>query len=414
MNRFKLVSTILLLTILAAAAMNAHAQDGNQRKLDIYGYFATRWEKTFDEPTLQNGEIVKEKAAGTWSYPSLNLMMQGQVTNDFKVFLNFNGGGADKINVQNYWGEYSPFRSVNIRVGKTYRKFGLYNEILDAVPTYYGIEPPELFDADHLIISRTTTVMIHGAVDAGKKGILNYSVSNDSGEGESQMGAFPTGWDLNYKSSTGSFTLGTSGYASFGPAISDVAVGDGSPKSGVLPWMARDDFRVLGFYTEFNKSNLLLQFEYWNASHTALRDPDSTVAMILGGKPNAQQLARFLIDPLAPVTPSNINTKGDYKINTAYIRAGYSIESKVGEWGPYFQWDYYSNPETIGKKKYGGDNEAGVSDNGKFVKWTGGLVFRPIPEVAVKFDSSVHRYIMGGKHVSYPEVRFDISYVFGR
>lgn len=42
------------------------------------------------------------------------------------------------------------------------------------------------------------------------------------------------------------------------------------------------------------------------------------------------------------------------------------------------------------------------------------MIYRPIPEVAVKFDSSVHQYIMGGQHVSYPEVRLDISYVFGR
>ena len=412
MRRSRLVSFTLLLIVSAAFAASASAQDF-QRKLDIYGYFATRWEKTFEEPTLQNNQIVKEKSAATWGYPSLNLMMQGQVTNDFKVFLNFSGGGADNLKVQNYWGEYSASREANIRVGKIYRKFGLYNEILDAVPTYYGIEPPELFDADHLIVSRTTTLMFHGSTDAGK-GIVNYSVSNDSGEGESQMGAFPTGWDLNYKTNTGAVTIGTSGYASFGPAVSDVAVGDGSPKSGVLPWMKEDDFRIVGLYSEFNKHNLTLQFEYWNAKHTALRDPANTVAMILGANPNAQQRARFLIDPTAPVTTANINTKGDYDVNTAYVRAGYSIESKIGEWGPYFQWDYYSNPETIAKKKYGGDNEAGVSDNGKFVKWTGGLVYRPVPEVAVKFDSSVHRYIMGGQHVSYSEVRLDISYVFGR
>ena len=370
MKRFRFVGIFLLPVVLAAFIVSAQAQD-IQRKLDIYGYFSTRWEKTFDEPTLQDNQIVEEESAGTWSYPSLNLMMQGQVSNNFRVFLNLNGGGADTLKVQNYWGEYSASRAVNIRAGKIYRKFGLYNEILDAVPTYYGIEPPELFDKDHLIISRTTTLMLHGAVDAGT-GILNYSISNDSGEGESQMGAFPTGWDLNYRTGTGSFTFGTSGYASFGPAVSDVGVGDGAPQSGVLPWMAEDDFKVLGVYTEFNKYNLTLQFAYWNADHTALRDPDSTVSMILGGNPNAQQLARFLIDPLAPVTASNINTNGNYDVNTAYVRGGYSIESKIGEWGPYFQWDYYSNPETIGKKKYGGDNEAGVSDNGKFVKWTGG------------------------------------------
>ena len=185
MKRFRFVGIFLLPVVLAAFIVSAQAQD-IQRKLDIYGYFSTRWEKTFDEPTLQDNQIVEEESAGTWSYPSLNLMMQGQVSNNFRVFLNLNGGGADTLKVQNYWGEYSASRAVNIRAGKIYRKFGLYNEILDAVPTYYGIEPPELFDKDHLIISRTTTLMLHGAVDAGT-GILNYSISNDSGEGESQI-----------------------------------------------------------------------------------------------------------------------------------------------------------------------------------------------------------------------------------
>ncbi len=412
MNCLKSVSPLLALVLVFAYTASAEAQD-TQRKLDIYGYFATSWEKTFNEPALQNGEIVKEKAPASWDYPSLNLMMQGQVSEKFRVFLNFNGGGGEDLSVRNYWGEYSAMPEFNIRVGKIYRKFGLYNEILDAVPTYYGIEPPEVFDPDHLIVSRTTTLMVHGAFDAGK-GVLNYAFTNDSGEGDSLSGAFPVGWDFNYKTSTGNLTIGTSGYTSAGPANSDVDVGEGSPKSGVLPWMAEDDLRIVGVYAEFKIKSLLLQSEYANAEHTALRDPSKTLAMIDGGNPNAFQLARFLKNPSAPATIDNINTNGNYQVDTAYVRGGYSIETEVGEFGPYFQCDYYSNPETIAKKTYGGDNEAGVSDNGKFVKWTGGIVFRPVPEVAVKLDSSTHRYIMGGQHVSYPELRLNVSYIFGR
>jgi len=51
---------------------------------------------------------------------------------------------------------------------------------------------------------------------------------------------------------------------------------------------------------------------------------------------------------------------------------------------------WYSNPETIAKKKYGGDNEAGAADDGVFYKSTVGLVYRPAPEVAIKFDQSFH------------------------
>ena len=35
-----------------------------------------------------------------------------------------------------------------LRTGKIYRPFGQFNELLDAVPTYLGMEPPELFDKD--------------------------------------------------------------------------------------------------------------------------------------------------------------------------------------------------------------------------------------------------------------------------
>ena len=90
MNCCKLVNPLLVLALVLTCAASAQAQD-TQRKLDIYGYFATSWEKTFNEPSLQNGQIVKEKAPAAWDYPSLNLMMQGQVSSKFRAFLNFNG-----------------------------------------------------------------------------------------------------------------------------------------------------------------------------------------------------------------------------------------------------------------------------------------------------------------------------------
>jgi hypothetical protein len=85
----------------------------------------------------------------------------------------------------------------------------------------------------------------------------------------------------------------------------------------------------------------------------------------------------------------------------------------VGEIGPYLQWDWYSNPETIASKTFGGDNEAGVADDGVFNKGTLGMLYRPIPRVAVKLDGSVHHYTFMGQRVNYPELRFDVSYTFG-
>jgi hypothetical protein len=408
-RRICLVPILTVLTAIIVAG-TVEAQGFNDR-VNIYGYFATRFEKTFSEPSLDGDQIVKETSVGEWTNPSLNVMMQHQIDKRFKAFLNLNGSSGEALDVRNFWGEFSASRYANFRLGKVYRKFGLYNELLDAVPSYYGIEPPELFDSDHLIVSRTTTLMMHGSADV-QSGLLSYSLSTDNGEGDPFKNAFPMAYDLRYKTGTGILTFGTSGYSSFGPANSDVSVGEGSPKSGVLPWMSEDKFWVLGGCAELNLKGVMVQSEFWHADHNATRDPEKTVEMITGAKPNTNQRSRFMTTPAEPAKVENIDPNGDYNINTYYLRAGYSIESKVGEFGPYMQYDFYSNPETVGKKTYGGDNEAGVSDDGKFVKWTLGVLYRPLPQVAVKLDGSQHRYVLGGRNVTYPELRFDVSYIF--
>lgn len=383
--------------------------------LNIYGYFATRIEKNWSVPSLAGTQIVKESEPAAWTYPFFNVMFQHQTSEKFKMFVNLNGARAGTIDVRNLWGEYSASNALNIRLGKLYRKFGLYNEILDAVPTYYGIEAPELFDADHLIISRTSTFMVYGGFPVGA-GSLNYSLSTDNGEGSSDTFEenFPLGWDLNYQFGGGDYTVGVSGYTTSGDSHPDVALGGGSPKSGVLPWMADDHFSVLGGYAEGKIKNLTLQFEFWNAPHNAARHPALVVRMINGAKPNATQLSRFLLDPAGAVAENNVRVQGDYTVKTWYWRAGYSLETKYGEFGPYAQWDYYSNPETIASKTFGGDDEAGATDTGKFNKATLGLVFRPTPEVAIKLDYSSHLQKFKSGTQSFPEVRLDFSYIFGQ
>ena len=103
-----------------------------------------------------------------------------------------------------------------------------------------------------------------------------------------------------------------------------------------------------------------------------------------------------------------------YDVQTYYFRAGYSIETSFGELGPYVQWDWYRNAETIGNKTYGGDDEAGTADDGEFTKLTIGAVFRPVPQVAAKLDFSSHNYRLNATNVSYPEFRFDVSFIFGQ
>jgi hypothetical protein len=382
-------------------------------ELNIYGYFSTRFEKTFAEPGVENGRIVKSDAPSEFIHPFFNILLQHQITNKFKAFVNINGSGGGSIDLRNFWGEYSPSALFNLRFGKIYRKFGLYNEILDAVPTYYGIEPPELFDADHLMISRTTTLMVYGSLSM-PVGSLNYSFSTDNGEGGAAKDVVPIGYDLNYKFGGGDYTLGLSGYTSGGETTSDISVGEGSPRSGVLPWMAADDFSLVGGYVEGKIGNLTLQAEYWKSPHGIKRDPASVVAMINGADPNANQLARFLISPGAGASEANVRIADKYDAKTWYVRAGYSFETKAGEIGPYVQWDYYSNPETIAKKRFGGDNEAGVADDGVFRKSTIGVVVRPIPQVAAKLDQGFHFYKLNGEDVNYWEIRLDVSLLFGQ
>lgn len=409
------VTAFLVVVLLISIAQPSRAFEvtmADPLKVDLYGYFATRYEKVWDEPALEGSKTVKEDSPGEWDNPYVNLMGQSQIWDKYKVYFNLNGESAGNVDVRNIWGEYSPSERFNVRIGKIYRKFGLYNEILDAVPTYIGIEPPELFDGDHLILSRTTTLMVHGKLPLGD-GTLNYGLYTDNGEGGKDDDTFPLGLDLNYRFGDDNQVVGLSAYHSFGETGSDVDVGDGSPDGGVLPWMAEDEFWVLGGYVETNIGNLLLQAAYWHASHDAERDVDSVITVVNDAGINATQLDRFLIDPTAPAAPGNVDTDGDYDVDTWYIRAGYSMETGVGEIVPYVQWDWYENEETIKSKTYGGDNEAGAADDGEFNKATIGVVYRPIPKLAIKLDGSGHFYEFNGEDEWYPEVRLDVSWIFG-
>ncbi len=402
-RRIRLVLALAMLFPLTVSAQDA---------LSVYGYFSTRLEKSFQVPTAEGGNVVKESGPREFTQPFFNVMMQHQFDPRFKAFVNLNGAGAGNVDVRNLWGEWTPSNAFNLRVGKIYRKFGLYNEILDAVPTYYGIEAPEAFDGDHLLISRTTTAMAYGFVRAGA-GKLSYSLSTDNGEGRDVENTLPLGADVNYNFGRGNYTVGVSGYTSGGATNGDRTVGGGSPKSGVLPWMARDSFTVVNAYAEARVNSLTLQAEWAQADHKAQRDAAAVVQVVNGAGINGAQRARFLIDPNGPVTAANVRRSGDHTIQTWYLRAGYSKETSKGELGPYLQWDAYSNPETIASKRFGGDDEAGVADDGKFTKGTVGLVYRPVPQVAFKVDASVHRYRFLGRSVSYPELRIDLSYAFG-
>ncbi len=384
-----------------------------QENLSVYGYFSTRLEQGINVPSWDGAQIVRETPPHEFSSPFFSLMAQSTMGERFRVYVNINGAdGGGLATIRNSWGEYNGSNAFNLRIGRMYRRFGLYNEILDATPTYYGIEPPETFDTDHLIVSRTTMAMVYGRKPT-PNGDFNYSVTTDNGEGGVVKNAVPVGGDVNFAVKGGRGTVGVSGYTSGGWAVSDVALGDGSPKAGVLPWMARDHFTVVNGYVEAKVDRWTVQFEAAVADHKAIRDVDAVITVVDNAGLNANQMARFLIDPAGPVDAANVNTDGAYKVQTWYTRAGYSLESKLGEFGPYLQWDYYKNPETIAKKTYGGDAEAGEADDGVFNKATLGLLYRPVSQVAFKLDGSSHLYKLHGENVHYEEIRFDVAYTFG-
>jgi hypothetical protein len=381
----------------------------------LYGFIDSYWEKTGKTPESigDDGETNYEANAHEFDVLNLHVMVQGALYEKYRFFVNLAAPGSGSttedgyVQVRNAWVEAPLWgRYINVRAGKTYRRFGLYNEILDAVPTFIGIEPPEIFDRDHLMVTRTTNLMLHGSSDAGT-GVLNYSLT--TGNDERQSGAFPVGGDLNIELPFG-LKLGSSFYFTGGRASPSHGVGDGSPTGGVVNWVDRDKYRVLGGYAQLRRKGLVLQAEYWRGHHRGTRQAEAVQRMFDDGSLLASQVDRFFVDG----DPARgVRTNANYKIDTGYFRGGYEFAlGKLASITPYVQYDYYSNPETVKNKDLGGDNEAGATDDGRFSKYTLGGVFRPVPQVALKVDSSVHTYKYNAENVFYPEVRASFSYLW--
>jgi hypothetical protein len=392
---------VLVLLIVFMISFDAGAQG-----LNVYGYFSVNYENVSKEPDGNN-------SPGEFTFPHLNVMMQSQVSDQFRIYINLAGDGANEVTVRNFWGEYVMKDYLKLRAGKSYRPFDLYNEKLDAVPTYLGIEPPELFDKDHLMLPRTGELMVHGNIPVGPN-TLKYAVMVGNKEVIDEGKA--VSWDLNFSHSN-ELIIGTSGYHSNEPGAPQ-SLGDGSPSGGVLPWMAKDNYTVYGGYFHGKLHNLTLKTAYWMANHDAERDPNAIVTLDgLTGLNSAQRTRFGLTTYDQSHNINDIVTDASYKIKTYYIQFGYTIPSGMipaitWELTPFAFWDYYENPETIAKKTYGGDNEAGLSDDGKFSKPTIGIAIKPIYNVALKIDASSHLYKWNGDNVHYEEVRIDLSYFF--
>lgn len=400
----KKISCCLLLACFALSA------SGSTLKSSVYGYVEGYVEQVEPSPSwtggtaTSQGTVQKSDNAHEFDTPNVTIMVKSTKENKYSSFLNINASG-DTLQTRNAWVELKR-KAFKFRIGKLYRPFGLYNERLDAAPTYIGIEPPELFDKDHLLLTRTTNMMFHGDIDlSGNTVRWALTTGNDQRNG----GEVPIGADLRYTriAEDGSeFIIGSSFYSSGGKAV---YVENG----GVPKWMESDEFTVSGVYLEWTKIAHKLQFAYYQASHDGVRNSsffkDGTNSGIQDGL-NDDQRDRMCG---SASWETCTDTSAKYDVTTWYVRYGYSFDTK--EWGevtPYLQWDYYKNPEMIASKDFGGDNEAGVTDDGSFVKQTLGVVVRPDRQLAVKVDASNHAQKINDKNVNYAEVRTSFSYIW--
>lgn len=393
----------------------------------LYGYISAYWEKEADQPDgidPMTGETITATSPHVFDVLNAHVIVDGTFLEDYRYHLNLRAAGAgsvvddEPIAVRNAWVDLPIVEDyLRVRAGKLYRPFGLYNELLDAVPTYFafiGIEPPEIFDGDHLMLTRATNFMLYGEATWGDEGAARYSVTTGNDERDSDV--LPLGADLRIDFAR-ELRLGSSFYWSGGNAVPSSAMGEGSPRGGVVNWMEEDEFFVFGGYAQLHIEGFLLQLEYWHAIHDAQRNPAS-VGM---GPSDANSLAsiydslspgqrnRFWVNGADPASGVIIGTT--YHINTAYLRTLYEFElGSAGTLAPYFQYDFYSNPEIIAPEDYGGDDEAGDSDEGLFHKLTLGIVWRVASPIVLKIDSSVHIQEFNRQTFVYPEVRAQLSY----
>jgi hypothetical protein len=214
------------------------------------------------------------------------------------------------------------------------------------------------------------------------------------------------GLDLRFDFRPG-ILVGASYYTTNGYAGPSHDVDGGNPIGGVANWMEQDVFQVYSLFGQVKTKGLTFELEYTAAQHDAVRSPERVAALIDAGL-NPAQLERFFMDPDNP-SEANVITDTNYQVRAAYTRLGYEFRAGTWEFTPYAQVDYYTNPENIDSEDFGGDHEAGLSDDGVFLKSTLGLIVKPARFFAIKIDGSTHTQDFNGKSETYPEVRTQFS-----
>ncbi|WPP52287.1 hypothetical protein [Catalinimonas niigatensis] len=154
-----------------------------EEQFKLYGFINSNVEKVMNVPGRDTeGNTITVSEPVSWSpVQNFHIYGSGNITKNIMVFFNLARTDKDGLEVRNAYGNFRLTELFQIRAGKMYRRFGLYNEKLDQIPTFIGIEPPELFDNDHLFLERTTNFMVHGAYDF-LNGKASYALSTDNGE----------------------------------------------------------------------------------------------------------------------------------------------------------------------------------------------------------------------------------------
>jgi hypothetical protein len=385
----------------------------------LYGFIEERLEALGAEPngdTRADGTPSRSKPFVDLAIPSFHIMAQGSLFSRYRYYFNLSAPDAEDptfdtpIFVRNVWLETSIFGDyLKVRAGKLYRRFGLYNEILDTIPSFLGIETPVSISGDRPMLTRTTNLMLHGKASAGES-TISYAVTAGKDEVSVDDNVFSPGFDLNYDWSS-TLLIGTSYYHTAGTVVTDVELGSGGPPGGTAPWMARDRYQVYGGYARLALGSFLIQAEGWISPHHAVRDPERVLALAANAR-NFSNVNRVRMGISgSPPTADQVITDADYTYQTFDVRAAYTFEvGEEGEITPYANFEYIKNVESISDKKFGGDGEAGESPRGLAMHARVGAVIKPVPLVAFKAETTIAFYDYGTQFLWNPELFFSLSY----
>ncbi len=384
-------------------------KEQSENGLHFYGFVAPlAAEQVYQFPSRNDlGETVKTSEPLDFSDPEGHIYTKvryGAFEGSVDFFASTEATRVEAAAVSFDFGEESQF---SIQAGKMFRKFDLYNETLNHYIVFMGIEAPELFDSDHTI-PRYANLSFSWWL-----GKWNFNVDTGNSESGAKQDLVPLGWDFRYD--YGGLVFGTSGYSSSitgKSTVPGVELGEGPAKGGVLPWMKEHRYAIFGSFVRKEFNRMMVESAFWYSPHTGERSREGVITLLANTHLNQRQRENFFGEfqslPDDALTANHVETNAKFDVRTAYLRLGYSLQRTVF----YAHWDWMDHPEVIAEKKWGGDNEAGLSDQGSFTKWSLGVVWRPKKNLAVKFDVSAHVQKFNGSNVVYPEARLQGSWAF--